>query len=779
MKQLLIFLGVIFFSLSVSGQNVLVTGKVFDTYNGNPLPDVSIRVKGGANTITDGNGEFKVNCQINNEISVTHVSYEAYKFVCSEQSKGLNIGLIPASFNLNEVSINSSRIEENKNLRQAQSIGIITPRQMNREEGVFFDKVINLEPGVLMEKRNISGGLRMTIRGYGTSLYGSSANTVTAGFKAYLNGIPITSADGQTLLDDIDYTIIGQTEIIKGSASSIYGAGIGGTLKMYTVQPEPLSTKIIQQGLVGSDGLWRTNTRLESATNQSSIVVNYGHQSYDGYRPHNNSNRDFGSFTGTFRPSDKQTFSVYASYAHLYDRSAGQLDSTQYFGKQNIAAANHLKVDVNSEYDSRRVGMSHHYKFSKHISNLSSLFYGGFNETSLYTVGYSSYANQNYGGRTEFNFVYDIGKVKVKGTVGDEIQNSISFYKNYGFTKDYKIGAMNADNEITTFQNNLFTQWDVILPYDFILTAGASYNSVKFDIADGLGYPGNTSHPDQSGTRSFDPVVCPRLSLLKTFNNNVSAFVNISKGYTPPATTMTTIPYLGEVNMNLKPESGMLYEIGSKGSLLNKKLSYQVALFQLDVNDKLTPQSVADSTGSILYTFYTNTGEQIDNGLEVNVSYSLINDSRKVISRVQPFVTYTYSDFKYKNFRSDNNDNAKTVDYTDHKVSGVSPHVLNAGVDIASKWGVYLNSTYRWVDAMPLHYNNLHYTNSFSLLNAKIGYRTILGKHFALDVFAGANNLTNSLYYTSVYINSTNSGLFIPGPYTATYYCGLNLSYKL
>jgi len=107
MKQLIVLIGAIFCSLSIFGQTVKVTGKVFDVYTGNPLPDVSIHITDGTGAKTDENGAFSIACQVSKEITVSHVSYEAFKFICTEQSKEMKIGLIPTSYNLNEVSITS------------------------------------------------------------------------------------------------------------------------------------------------------------------------------------------------------------------------------------------------------------------------------------------------------------------------------------------------------------------------------------------------------------------------------------------------------------------------------------------------------------------------------------------------------------------------------------------------------------------------------------------------------------------------------------------------
>ena len=44
----------------------------------------------------------------------------------------------------------------------------------------------------------------------------------------------INYAEGVTLLDDVDFSYVNNIEVIKGPASTLYGGGIGGTVKFYT-----------------------------------------------------------------------------------------------------------------------------------------------------------------------------------------------------------------------------------------------------------------------------------------------------------------------------------------------------------------------------------------------------------------------------------------------------------------------------------------------------------------------------------------------------------------
>ena len=67
-----------------------------------------------------------------------------------------------------------------------------------------------------MDKRTNLGGQRVVVRGYGNDQKFNNWGT-----KFYLNSAPLTNADGVTLLEDIDFSLINNIEVIKGPALSL------------------------------------------------------------------------------------------------------------------------------------------------------------------------------------------------------------------------------------------------------------------------------------------------------------------------------------------------------------------------------------------------------------------------------------------------------------------------------------------------------------------------------------------------------------------------------
>jgi len=752
-----------------------IKGKVYDSYTNSPLIGATININGQSGIVSDKDGSFSIPCSDSVEITVSYISYQTLTRTIKNCNEELQIGLTPVSVNLNNVEVIGTRTS-NINLKTPRSIGVLTRDDLTRNTGLNIQDAINLIPGVQMQTRSMFGGQRIVIRGYGADVFNSNFNGT--GFKLYLNGIPITDATGLTIMTAIDNSIIGQVEVVKGPSSSIYGNGIGGVVNLTTLRPQSQTNKIVQEGIIGSYGLWRTNTRIESANNHSSIMVNYGHQNYNSYRDSSWSRRDYVTFAGTFKNSEHRSTTVYADYAHAYDQMAGEMNSADFFQKKNWTDPAYTSNNAHVEIESIRMGIGEQFQFGKGFGNSTSAFVNAYQLHQ--PAGNAKLSDNNVvslGGRSVFNYSYQGKNIGLNGIAGLEFQRTIAYQKSYN-SPNGVLGAINADLEIASMQTNAFTQWELRLPKSFLVVAGVGLNYLKYDITD---YYNTTAGKNQGGLKGFKPVATPRFSLQKLFNEKISVYADVSQGYSPPTVSQMVIPYLGQVNKNLTPEKANQFEIGTKGSFFNQRFSYQIALFDLAISNKLVSQSVADANaGTILYTYTVNVGNQTNKGIETSFAYNIVSDGNGFVNLVRPFVTYTYSHFTYDNYKSDNNNNAKTVDYSGNHAVGVVPNTLNAGLDFRTKVGLYLHATYQYLDKMPLNFANTHYAPSYSLLNAKIGYQKILGKHYDINVYAGGNNLTNSLYYTFAFVNAnpaTNPASFLPGPYKATFYGGVSFGY--
>ncbi|UKJ07480.1 TonB-dependent receptor [Solitalea lacus] len=679
-----------------------------------------------------------------------------------------------------------------ESLKKPQSIVRLGATEINRGQGVFMDDAINTNvPGVLMIRRSMSGGQQFNIRGYGNGLgpRGANNNFDSQGLKMYLNGIPVTDAEGVTIMDDIDFGSMSSVEVLKGPSGSAYGFAIAGVVNMQTLQAERNKVSIGQNVTIGDFGLKRYSTSLHVGGQHSSLLINYGKQLSNGFMPHNESKKDFVSIVGDVQLNDKQKLTSYFGYANSYDERAGELTIDQYNNKDYSGNPAYIKNNAHSELIGYRFGLGHTYAFNKFLSNSTSVFGSSNKNTASSAGGWTDKSPVNVGVRSAFDFNLNLLGRNLNGTAGIEAQQQTYESIGYNMVTDnlnpngYNIvGSMKSNMAITNKTYNVFTQWNLKLPMMFDFTAGLSLGTMDARLQDRFyNAANNTSSPETNKPTSYGAkygnLFSPRLALNKAFGKNMLAYVSYSVGYRAPVSSNLFIPYTGKVNTELKPEKGSQIEIGTKGFLLNDRLNYQVALFDAVFSNKMTSVSVANAGNTAtLYSYIINGGNQKNKGAEVLVKYLAYQSATSFIQTIRPFANLTYNDFKYDDYKYQSSSTRVVSDYSGLAVAGVAPWTFNAGVDMVSNKGVYANVSYNYRDAMPITSDGVYKTKSFNLFNAKVGYEYTFIKCLGVDVFGGVNNIFEKQNYNMVFINQMPDA-YIPGPTKANFYGGANLKY--
>lgn len=773
------------------------TGKVVDATTGAPILNVYVKVNDVTTTSTNASGEFTIDCGDSVKITLSHIGY--HSFSKTLPCAGLTQITLEANVNkLDEVQVTATSNPNHSQLEQPVSISRLTETDLKRSTGLFLDDAINTTvPGVTMQRRTVSGGQQLNMRGYGNGvgIRGISGNFDSQGLKMYLNGIPITDAEGITVMDDLDFASIGNMEIIKGPSGTLYGLAIAGVVSLQTAKPEAGEQSISQGFMAGSYGLRRTTTRLALGSENSSIMINYGRQKFDGFMPHTASTKDFVNVISDFKLNDKQKMSAYLGYSDSYDERNGELTKDQYETRDYSGNARYIKNDAHSAVKTFRAGLSHTYRFNKTISNTTSLFGSSQNMDNSSAGGWTDKAPLNYGLRTTFDKHFNVSNnLTLTGITGLELQKMNSETVGYGMGADstnlqgYNIITSIRSNQATSSAtSSFFSQWTLSTNNGLSITAGLGLSNMQVSLRDRLWGLTNNHPGNQKSKRydaSYDNLISPSIAINKNLNKVASVYASYSVGFKAPVSSNILIPVTGQLNNGLKPEKGTQIEIGSKGSLVNNRLLYTVALFNTKFEDKFTSVTVQnpDNTAT-LYSYLVNGGALNNSGLEVFASYNLAASSNSFFELIRPFANLTYSDFRYRDFRfqkvgksETNEDVTVTEDYSDKAVAGVPAVVCNLGVDLKTVHGFYGNVNYNYRGAMYYTSDELNETEAFSLLNAKIGLRKSFG-HFDVDAYAGINNATGTQYYYMVFVNQLPDA-YIPAPDESNFFGGLNLKYN-
>ena len=791
MKKTLAFL-LVLICLSGFAQESTLKGRIIDKGTSQPLQGASIRYGQEAGTISDRNGEFTIPCSGGIDLTISFVGYQTFTRRVNDCGEQLNIELAASNSTLDEVEITATSELNRSLLAQPSSISKMGTPEIKRGTGLFMDDAINANvPGVFMQRRSIAGGQSFNIRGYGgggPGVRGINSNFDQQGIKAYLNGIPVTDAEGISVFDDIDFGSIGNVEITKGPAGTLYGLAVAGVINLQTVQPEKGKSSVSQDVLVGSYGLNRMTTRLQIGGEKSSMLINYGKQNYTGFMDHTNSTKDFVNVVGDFRPNSKQSITSYVGWSNSYDARNGELTSDQYDNLDYSGNPAYIKNDAHSNIISFRAGFGHTYRFTDNISNTTSVFGTGLSNNNSSAGGWTDKVALNYGLRSVFDTRFSFGEsLKLSGVTGIEAQKQNAQTIGYPMLVNNAdpggyniIGAIRSNQTNVSGTYSIFTQWTLSMPSDFSVTAGIGSSSMNITLIDKLYVAANNTPTNTTPTTyntSYPSLISPHIAVNKIINKNISVYASYSVGYKAPVSSSIYTPLAGTVNTGLRPEKGEQFEIGTKGSLLNDRLGYEVALFDATFSDKMTLVGVPNATNTAtLYSYVINSGKYLNKGIEALLKYK-VYQSEGAIRLVKVFTNMTYSDFKYDNFTFQNNILTPPADYSGMPVAGVPKIVANGGVDFTFAPGIYGDVVYMFRDGMPYTPDGLNRAGAYGLLNAKLGFRRSLGSKFDVDAYFGANNITGVQYYQMVFVNQVPDA-YLPGPNKANFFGGVTLKYN-
>lgn len=753
---------------SLWAQNVRVV--VSDNNSNQPLSGVTASNNEAVMATSNDKGELTLACN-GASYTFTLEGYSEQMITLSNCSAPVQVKLSKSNL-LNQVQVTGDRVEPGIDIAPLENVAVVNREVLQQQTGLFMNESMNRVSGVRVENRTASGGQRITIRGYG-----NTERFNGYGYRAYLNGIPVTDAEGITILDDIDPSMLQSISVLKGPNSTRYGNGIAGTVLFESYKPQEMGARVSQEITAGSFGLLRSNTRFESKSDRGSVVLNYGYQSYDGYRVHSNSTRQFISILGDVNLGNGDKVDYYFSYHNTDEQLAGQLDSTEFFNQENIGEARYLANDASVVFEGFRSALGYSGN-SGNWSYRANVFATSNDQTQAYAVGLNRNSKTSIGGRGTLGWTSDNGKWDV--VIGTEVQSNLSLLSSYGYNNAVITGR-NSDVEFTANNTMAFGEVTFRATDALRFTVGMSATDVAYSINDRMSW--DTTHLDGSGELDFGWQPAPRIQAEYDVTDNFTAHASYSSGFAAPTSSHIVIAEIGEVNSDLKSEIGSQIEVGFRGEAMDSRLNYSANVYMLSIDRKLTSEAITDTAGSVLYSRSFNAGGQSNFGIEADVSYDIIRNPNAQLSVLNVTANYSYSNHTYVDFYSDANQSPSTEDYSGNQVSGVPPHVFNAVLSAELMSGFYANVGYQFVDQMPINFNNDAHAPSFSLLNAKVGYRYDANR-WSFDAYVGGQNLSNSLYYNMVILNQAPRfgnapKVFLPGSYTATFFGGLKVSYRL
>lgn len=654
---------------------------------------------------------------------------------------------------LQEVLISPLHI--NRDLQNSPaSIGILSQKELLQNNTTDISNIINTIPGVFMQSSNITT-TRISIRGIGARTpYGTNK------IRAFYGSIPLTSGNSETVIDDIDLQNINQIEVIKGPLSSIYGAGLGGAI---LISPQSFTKGKYQteiSSVFGSFGLLKNRVSFDLNEKSSSLNLSYHNLKTDGWRENSAYNREGITLSGELFRKEKSKLTYFSNYTYLKAYIPSSINKTTFENNPQAGAPTWVASRGFKEYKSTLAGLAYDFKINEHLNNSTSVFinYKDSNEPRPFDI-LRQYTFAS-GARTQFSGDFKIGKIENQFISGIEY-----FTDNYSgntfenlYQQNNGNGSLQGDQLSATNQKrhfyNIFAQIRTLLSNQFEVQAGLNYNKTKFELQND--FPASANNPTEH--YSYDGIFSPQLSFLFKPNEVRTFYFSISRGFSLPATE-ETLTSSGNINQNIKPETGYNFELGGKLHFFNKKLYTEIAVFRMEIKDLLVAKRIGDDQYEGV-----NAGKTFHEGVEISLNHNLpINKTFHLNS----FVGVSVGNYEFKDFVDNGND------FSGNKLTGVPANTASAGFNLNTNSGFYFSANYQFTDKIPLNDSNSDFSDSYSILNLKTGYQFEILSNLKAHFDFGINNLLNEKYASMILTNAFAVGNAQP----RYYYPGLPINY--
>lgn len=609
---------------------------------------------------------------------------------------------------------------------------------------VAADQALAMIPGVTVSNRsNPSQDPRVSVRGFGArSAFGVRS------VRVIRDGMPLTLPDGQTPLDYLDLESVGRIEVIRGTASALYGNATGGVIDIYSAPPAPTAIQPEGRVWIGSDNFRRTTAVASGTSGQWAYQGNLGRTEADNYRDYSRQRltNGFGRLATTVAGTDLALVGLVLDMPLA--ENPGALTAAQFEARSRNADPLSIARKARKEVDQLQLGLSANRQIGG--VRLSSSVYGG--SRRLYNPLTFSVVNidRSIGGGS-LRADVDLPLAGLRATVGGDFQLLDDDRKNWAAcnglanptancpTVGVDKGVLTLDQQETVTGGGPYAQLQLERGR-LRINGGLRADVIAFKAEDRF----LTDGQDDSGERTLS-AVSPMIGVAWRATRFVSAYANYTTAFETPTTTELGNRSDGSAGFNadLDPQRSGTFEVGAKG--LYRMLAYSVAAFRTRVNDELIVQDAGNGRN-----YFRNAGKTARDGIEAELGATL--------GFVDVAATHAYSHFRFLDYAP-----SASTQLSGNRIPGIPVHLtqLSATGRFSSGGFVVLEGVAKsrvWANDA----NSAH-AKAFQVFNVRAGRDFAFGAVRVAPV-VGVNNLTNLKYVGSVAINAAGT------PTTAKYY---------
>jgi len=625
-----------------------------------------------------------------------------------------------------------------------------------------LDETLLLIPGLTVSNRNNpSQDPRISIRGFGArSAFG------VRGIRVLRDGIPLTLPDGQTPVDYLDLESVGRVEVMRGSASSLYGNAGGGVIDLRTSAPPPLPVAVTCRMWQGAFNSRRYVGKIDGETDGFGYQGNVARTESDGYRDYSRQ-RSTNGFARLSYDDDNDAYGLeWLGVNTPVAQNPGALTRAQFEADPRTADPLSLSKRARKAVTQSQVGLTAH-RYGALAELEGAAYVGTRHLDNPLTFGIVDVGRVISGGNLRATVPISVFAADNRITLGAEAQHQNDLRLN--FTNCNSVppittptatcpditqerGSVTLDQREIVSSLGSYLRDEIQLGDRFAVTAGARADAVRFRVEDKLI---TATNPDDSGGRLLH-AVSPMAGLLAHLGDSHSAYFNVSTAFeTPTATELGNQPSgAAGINQDLKPQRSVTYELGLKG-VTDIGFQYNSSLFATTVHDELIPFDIPGGNGR---RYYRNAGQTSRRGLELGLTYD--------VHALELGGAYTYANYRFVDFT------VGTADYAGNRIPGIPRQTFQASATLRTKLAAFVTEA-NVADKMFVNDGNTESAPGYGVVNARL-VSSAMWRGSGAQVTAGVQNVFDRKYISSVSVNATGGKFYEPGS-QRTLFVGLSL----
>ena len=622
------------------------------------------------------------------------------------------------TLNLDEVMLKSALIN--------QANPALTVSEISYDEyairAVNFQDAIDFSAGLwITNSENQAQDNRMAIRGFGArSAFG------IRGLRIILDGVPLTTPDGQSQVDNIPFQLIENVEIMKSLSSTRYGNASGGVVIINTFSN--LADKYIVEAGYGSYGYKNIKGTYSTNSEKSSTILNISQAESDGYRDHSSylNKSLFFKHARKLQNMNLKFNLLYFDSPYAFDPGGLNIESVE----ENRSQARDRNVLYNSQESIKQIQTGVVLDWYTKLGEVNSNVY----YSNRDFVGLLPFTN---GGYVELNRDFSGAEISIKDKyqnfewmVGTSIQDQKDDRKRFENNEGEK-GAITLD-QIESFRSYGAFALASYNKENYSIQSGVRFDLHEISLDDNVGIDQQYVEYSKS-LKAFSP----NIGFIYNLSNNDEVYINYGKSYeTPSLSELSANPNGVGFNGDLNPMNSSGFDLGFRNKSQN--LSYSITAFYIKTEDEIVRYELEGFEGM---NFYRNLGTSKRIGTEMEVSYNLGNSG--VLN-----ASYTQAKYEFKN----------------QEVSGDLPGIPKS--NFALKW-LYgykdfdLKLDLKYVNSLYADNNNEVKVPSYLLSNIALKNKFNF-KGFFLEVGLHVRNLLDEKYYDNIRTNAFGNRFYEP-----------------